>query len=84
MPDPPIPGCDLACQTKIIINGDSAARILDATCEGIERFLDHGGKLQNADKVLTQLVKMEDEVYKFQRAVLESMGYAGPWPKCLS
>lgn len=80
MPDPL---CDLACQTKIIINGDSAARILDATCEGFERFLDHGGTLQHTDKLLAQLVIMENEVYRFQRLVMESMGYAGPWPKCL-
>jgi len=80
----PLPTCDLACQTKIIIDGDSVAKLFEATCEGIERFLDKGGSFKNSDKILTKLVAAENAAYEFQRAVLEGMGYNGPWPKCLS
>lgn len=87
MPDenpPPSSGCDLACQTKIIIDGDMVAKVLEVTCEALERFFDKGGNLKHADKLHERLIKLENDAYAFQRAVLESMGYSGPWPKCLS
>jgi len=80
----PPPECDLACQTKIIIDGDGVAKLFESTCEGIERFLDKGGSFKNSDVILAKLVAAEDAAFEFQRAVLEGMGYNGPWPKCLS
>ncbi len=83
MGDPP-PLCDLACTTKIIIDGDLAGSIFTSTCEGIDKFLAAGGKFKNGQRVLEQLIKAEDEAFKFQRTALEEMGFNGPWPKCLS
>lgn len=84
MPNPPDPVCDLACQTKIIIDGDMIAKVLEVTCEALERFFDHGGELQNAAALHDKLIKLENDAYKFQRAALEAMGYSGPWPHSLS
>ena len=64
------PDCDLACQTKIIIDGDLTGQIFATTCEAIERFLDHGGTLQHSDKVMEKLIAAEDAAYEFQRALL--------------
>lgn len=75
--------CDLACQTKVIIDGDMVAKVLEVTCEGIERFLDKGGELKNSDALHARLIKLENDAFAFQRAALESMGYSGPWPKSL-
>jgi len=84
MPNGNPPICDLGCQTKIIIDGDSVAKLFEVTCEGIERFLDKGGNLNQPQNIIAKLIIAEDAAYEFQRAVLEGMGYHGPWPKCLS
>lgn len=87
MPDngngPPPAECDLACQTKIIIDGGLAARALDETCSGLYYFFEQSGRLRDGKKVLEQLIKAENEVFKFMRVALEEMGHAGPWPDAL-
>jgi len=79
----PTPECDLACQTKIIIDGGLAARALDETCSGLYYFFEQGGQLHNGSRVLEQLIKAENEVFKFMRIALEEMGHNGPWPNAL-
>lgn len=78
------PDCDLACQTKIIIDGGLAARVFDETCSGLYYFFEQGGKLRDGKRVLEQLIKAENEATKFMRVALEEMGHDGPWPKALS
>jgi len=77
------PECDLACQTKIIIDGGLAARVFDETCSGLYYFFEQGGKLKDAKKVLEQLVKAENEAFEFMRIVHEQTGYTGPLPNAL-
>ncbi len=81
MPDPlPCPECD----AKIIVNGDVAARVLDVTCEAFERHLDKGGTFANLPKLVKMANDVEDLVFKFQREVLEQIGFSGPWPHSMS
>lgn len=71
---------------KVVLNGGVAARVLDETCSTIYQFLEDGGKFTPAD--IDQLVIManalEDDVFRFQRKVLESIGFTGPWPNALT
>lgn len=79
--DPPPSGCP---ECKVVIDGDLVEAVFATTCAGIERFQDRGGKLKNTDKIIEKLIIAENAAFEFQRAVLEGMGYHGPWPKCLS
>lgn len=83
-PDPPPSGCP-ECEAKIILNGGVAARVLDETCHTIYEFLERG-KFSEADKLelVVMANKLEDDVFKFQRRVLEAMGFKGPWPNSLT
>lgn len=84
MPNGAPPDCDLACQTKIIIDGGLAGRVFDETCSGLYYFFENGGKLHDGQRVLEQLIKAENEAFKFMRIALEEMGHEGPWPDALS
>ena len=81
MPDPN--DCP-ECEAKIILDGDLVEAVFKTTCEAIERYLASGKRLQHTDKILEKLIIAEDAAFAFQRAVLQGMGYSGPWPKCLS
>lgn len=83
MPDPPVDPCP-SCDAKIIVNGDVAAKVLETTCEAIERHLDKGGVFPHAPKLVKMANDIEDSVFKFQREVLEQIGFTGPWPHSLS
>lgn len=82
MPPEPIP-CP-ACDAKIIVNGDMAAKVLEVTCESIERYLDKGGVFPDALKLVKLANKLENDAFAFQREVLEQMGFTGPWPKSMA
>lgn len=84
-PDPPPANCP-ECEQKTILNGGVAARVLDETCHTIYEFLERGGKFSDADKLslVTLANKLEDDVFRFQRKVLEGIGFKGPWPHSLS
>ena len=73
----PEPICDLACQTKIIINGDTISGILNATCEGVKFAFERGVKITNGPEIITLLNKMEDEARQVQAMVLKGTGYSG-------
>lgn len=76
--------CDLACKTKIIIDGGLAEKVFAETCYGLKQFFDAGGKLRDGQKVLEQLTIAENEAFKFMRVALEEMGHNGPWPHALT
>lgn len=80
----PDPICDLACQTKIVIDGGLTGKVFEETCYGIKSFLSAGGTFRDGSRVLAQLIKAENEAFKFMRIALEEMGYEGPWPHSLS
>lgn len=83
-PDPPPSGCPECA--KVILNGGVAARVLDETCHTIYEFLEGGGKFADADikELVIKANMIEDHVFKFQRKVLEGIGFKGPWPHSLS
>lgn len=72
------PACDLACQTKIIINGDSVSGLVGAACEGFKHAFDHGANFINSHDIITLLNKMEDEARQLQRLLLAGVRYNGP------
>ena len=79
--DPPCPEC-----AKVILNGGVAARVLDETCHSIYNFFEEGGHFSNQDKqdLVVMANKLEDDVFRFQRRVLEAIGFQGPWPNSLT
>jgi hypothetical protein len=87
MPDPPVdppdPGCDLACQTKIIINGGNAARLLDVACTAIEYMNAEQINKMNGKKIIEILNRMEDDAIEVQRLILTGTGYTGPLGKMM-
>lgn len=75
--------CDLACKTKIIINGDNVARLAETLCEQIEYFRDHDLPFDNGQGIINALNEAEDAVCKAQRLFIKGAGYDGPLPKAL-
>lgn len=73
----PQPSCDLACQTKIIINGGSAAALIEAQCEGFQHFFNNGGKLKHSVEIIALLNDIEDKAVELQKLALKGMGYTG-------
>lgn len=82
--DPPPAGCPECA--KVILNGGVAARVLDETCHTIYEFLEQGSKFKDADikELVVMANKLEDDVFRFQRRVLEAIGFTGPWPNALT
>jgi len=72
------------CEEKIILNGGIAEKVLGETCYTIKRFVDKGGKFPNAVKLVQMANKLEDDAFRFQREVLEQIGFKGPWPYSLT
>lgn len=72
-----------ACQAKIILNGGVAARVLDETCQTIYQHVESGATFPNELKLVEMANDIENRVFKFQREVLEQMGFEGPWPNSL-
>lgn len=81
MPDPiPCP----ACETKIILNGDIAAKVLNAICERIEAHVAAGKTFPDPLTLVQMANKLEDDSFKFAKEVLKQMGFQGPWPHSMS
>lgn len=77
------PGCP-ECEQKIILNGDVAAKVLEATCERVEAFVDKGNKFPDAKKLVEMANKLEDDAFAFSKEVLTQIGFKGPWPKSMN
>lgn len=77
-------GCDLACKTKIILNGGNAVGVLQSTMRGLEHFFRDGGNLDNAKEIVGMLNDIEDKVVELQKLAAKSVGYTGPVGKMLS
>lgn len=71
-------------EEKIILNGGVAEKVLGETCYTIKRFVDKGKKFPDAPKLVEMANKLEDDVFRFQREVLEQIGFKGPWPHSLT
>lgn len=70
--------CDLACKTKIIIDGGNAARLLDVACNAIEYMSADEAALLPGDEIIKILNRMEDDAVKVQKLILKGVGYNGP------
>lgn len=68
---------------KVVLNGGVAAVVLEETCYTIRRYLDAGGEFENIQDLVLRANKIENLVFEFQRAVLEGIGFEGPWPNSL-
>lgn len=68
---------------KVILNGGIAARNLDEICNTIYEHLEKGHKFENIKELVIQANKIEDEVDRFRRMVLEGIEFDGPWPESL-
>lgn len=78
------PECDLACQTKIIINGGNAAKLIEQSCEALQHFFNNGGKLKSGAKLIDALNALEDGAVDLQKQVLDQVGYKGKVGKMLT
>lgn len=75
--------CDLACKTKIILNGSNAASILNKLCYIVEEMtVDQD--ITTGEELIKLLNKIEDDSLRAQRLFLEGIGFRGPWPKSMS
>jgi len=75
--------CDLACQTKIILNSGNIAGVSVSNQQSIVAFFAAGGKMKNGHKIIALLNKIEDDVVEAQKLIAESTGYDGPTGKML-
>lgn len=75
--------CDLACRTKIIINGGNTANMLNELCYLVKDF-PGDVDIPTGEALIKLLNKMEDDAGQAQRLFLEGVGFSGPWPKALS
>lgn len=70
--------CDLACQTKIIINGGNAANLIEQTCEAFQAYISAGGKLKHGPELIAKLNVLENGAVELQKFFLrECVGYKG-------
>lgn len=76
-------GCDLACKTKIIINGGNASGILISTNDALKSFFREGGQLNDGKRIISLLNLIEDKAVELQKLVLEDVGFTGETGKML-
>ena len=78
----PLPGCDLACQTKIIVNGGNVRAITDANYDAIKRLPPEA--FQGVGKKMIQILnRMEDDAVEVQKLIVKGVGYTGATGKML-
>jgi hypothetical protein len=85
MPDDPgFEPCDLACQTKQILNSGNIAGVTQTTFRSLDLFYARGGTMPKGGKRLIQLMnKLEDDAVAVQKLACELMGYSGEVGKML-
>ena len=75
--------CDLACQTKIILNGGNANGIMQANNEVIRRMKDENFAKLDGSKTIKLLNRIEDDAVEVQKLLARAMEYTGPTGKML-
>lgn len=76
--------CDLACRTKIIVNGGNVAGISRANNHVIEQMQPEDFDKLDGDKLIKLLNRMEDDAVLVQKLLVEGSGYTGEVGKLLS
>jgi len=74
-------GCDLACKTKIILNGNNTARMLENLCYVVGET--DAADIGNEDELIDILNKMEELAGDAQALFLKGIGYNGKLPRGL-
>lgn len=77
------PGCDDACQAKIILNGGNLRGIADANYEALLRLPKDAFQQLEGAKLIKILNRMEDDVVEAQKLIAKGAGYTGPVGKML-
>jgi len=80
----PGPECDLACQTKIIINGGNIAGVAASTHKALDNFFKKGGSFKGGVELIALMNEIENKVVEAQAMAAKGMGYTGPVGKMLS
>jgi len=75
--------CDLACQTKIILNGGNLAGIATSNQQSFVSFFANGGKMKHGQKLIEMMNKAEDDLVAIQKFAKDCMGYDGPTGRML-
>ena len=75
--------CNLACQTKIILNGANVSGIARANRFVIERMTDAEFNALDGDEAIKLLNRMEDDAVKVQKLLVKAANYTGPTGKML-
>lgn len=74
--------CDLACKTKIILNGGNTANMLNELCYQVKE-LPEGEQITTGDELIKLLNQMEELAGDAQALYLKGIGYDGPLPRGL-
>ncbi len=85
MPDDPnLDPCDLACQTKQILNSGNISGVTNTTYQSLVLFYARGGTMAHGGRKLIEMMnKLEDDAVKVQKFAKDCMGYDGPTGKML-
>lgn len=74
---------DLACRTKIIIDGGNAVGLAESICEATQNLTDKQTALltdEAAYPIIKKLIKAEQALTEAQNMLLDLIGYDGPRP----
>lgn len=74
---------ELACKTKIIIDGQNLIGLTSAVCEATDALSPELLTDQTAYPIIECLNKAEAAVIEAQKLLLETVEYDGPLPKFL-
>lgn len=72
-----------ACKAKVILNGGAVQDIANRLCYVVDETEYDALTDEQWIKIIEHLNAAEDSMNKATRTFLESMGFAGPWPKAL-
>lgn len=75
--------CDLACKTKIILNGNNTASMLENLCYVVGATDPAELDDSTADEMIEKLNQMEEMAGDVQALFLKGVGYTGPLPRGL-
>ena len=76
-------GCDLACQTKIILNGGNVAGVAGANNDVIRRLKNNAFEQVDGAAIIKLLNRMEDDAVAVQKLLVKGIGYTGETGKML-
>lgn len=77
-------GCNLACQTKIILNSGNLTGISDGNNTVIKRMKPEDFDKLDGDKLIKLLNRMEDDAVSVQKLLVDGIGYTGETGKMLT